>query len=74
MFIKLLLDVDYMYVLVDGLGQDCGIFSANALEIPQSCTKPSTYLTLNFFSNHWFMIWLFMNPHDHAGSDKKTND
>ena len=26
---------------IDGLGQDYGISSANALEIPQSCAKPS---------------------------------
>ena len=26
-----------------GLQQDCGISSADALEIPQSCTKPSTW-------------------------------
>ena len=28
---------------IDGLVHDCGISSANALEIPQSCTKPSIY-------------------------------
>ena len=27
---------------VDGLAQDCGNSTANALELPQSCTKPST--------------------------------
>ena len=31
----------YQYLHVDGLGQDCSISIANALEIPQSCTKPS---------------------------------
>ena len=28
---------------IDGLMQDCGILIANALEIPQSCTKPSIW-------------------------------
>ena len=27
--------------IIDGLVQDCGISSAEALEIPQSCTTPS---------------------------------
>ena len=35
---------------VDGLVQDCGISSANALEIPQSCTKP-----LILYSEIW--VW-----------------
>ena len=29
------------YVSVDGLVQGCGNSSANTLELPQSCTKPS---------------------------------
>ena len=28
---------------IDCLEQDCGISIVNALEIPQSCTKPSKY-------------------------------
>ena len=41
-------DVEHMYRImtqndVDGSVQDCGISSANALEIPQSCTKPYQY-------------------------------
>ena len=28
---------------IDGLVQDCSIFSALAMEILQSCTKPSIY-------------------------------
>ena len=31
----------HMYVYIDGLVQDCSISIANALEILQSCTKPS---------------------------------
>ena len=27
--------------MVDGLAQDCGNSIANALELPQSCAKPS---------------------------------
>ena len=30
---------------IDGLAQDCGNSSALALELPQSCTKPSIYET-----------------------------
>ena len=29
--------------IIDGLMQDCSISTANALEILQSCTKPSIY-------------------------------
>ena len=29
---------------IDGLVQDCGIYIAHVLEIPQSCTKPSISL------------------------------
>ena len=28
---------------IKGLVEDCGISSANALELPQSCTNPSIY-------------------------------
>ena len=31
---------------VDGLVQDCRISIANALELPQSCTKPLMYVTV----------------------------
>ena len=31
----------------DGIAHDCGVFIANALEISQSCAKPSTYFDLN---------------------------
>ena len=34
--------------MVDGSMQDCGISSVNALEIPQSCTDPSLYASLNW--------------------------
>ena len=34
-------------VNIDGLVQDCSNFIANALELLQSCTKPSIYLSLN---------------------------
>ena len=33
---------------IDGLAQDCSISIANALEILQSCTKPSIYVLLSF--------------------------
>ena len=32
---------------IDGLAQDCSNSIANALELPQSCTKPSKYCYLN---------------------------
>ena len=32
----------------DGLVQGCGNSSANALELPQSCTKPSIYQVIHF--------------------------
>ena len=32
-----------MDIGIDGSVQECGISSANALEIPQSCTKPLLY-------------------------------
>ena len=35
--------VEKRYRYIDGLVQDCGISIANALEILQSCTKPSIY-------------------------------
>ena len=34
----------------DGLMQGCGISSALALEVPQSCIKPSIYLFLTIFT------------------------
>ena len=34
-------------VHVDGLVEDCSISIANALEIMQSCTKPSLYTVYN---------------------------
>ena len=40
----------------DGPVQDCGISSALALEIPQSCTKPSIW-TLILFIEVIVIIW-----------------
>ena len=34
-------------VYIDGLAQDCSISIANALEMLQSCTKPSIYAPPN---------------------------
>ena len=43
-------DSEWMNWQIDGLVQDCSIFSALAMEILQSCTKPSRYsLTLTIF-------------------------
>ena len=33
----------YLGVHCDGLAQACGNSNADALELPQSCTKPSIY-------------------------------
>ena len=39
---------------IGGLMQDCSIFNVNALEILQSCTKPSIYdQNALIFSTHW---------------------
>ena len=39
---------DYkLSIQIDGSVQDCGISSAIAMEIPQSCTKPSIYVGRN---------------------------
>ena len=32
-----------LYICMDGLMQDCGNSIASALELPQSCNKPSMY-------------------------------
>ena len=32
------------YEYLDGLVQECGISSADALEIPQSCPEPSNFI------------------------------
>ena len=42
----------WMFLLfIHGLMQDCNISIANALEIPQSCTKPSiTFLIYDHFT------------------------
>ena len=37
---------------IDGLAQDCGNSNANALELPQSCVKPSTYPYLQHILDH----------------------
>ena len=47
----------YNYVYINGLVQACSISSAVALEILQSCTKPSTYS----FKNMCFFSW--NSPH-----------
>ena len=39
---------DYIIINFDGLVQDCSISIANALEILQSCTKPSIYGFMQF--------------------------
>ena len=41
--------------LVSGLIQDCGISIANALEIPQSCTKPSMCAWVE--ARQWAPCW-----------------
>ena len=43
------------YWNIDGLVQDCSISIANALEIPQSCTKPSicTFVSMAQFIKIW---------------------
>ena len=46
----------------DGLVQDCSNSSALAMELLQSCTKPSILLTLKTFineKNHWWRYELF---------------
>ena len=51
----------------DGLVPDCSISIANALEILQSCTKPSIcHFLIDCIQNSWFhlyvhMIWYFFN-------------
>ena len=44
----------YIYMVsyvvhIDGLVQDCSIYSVSAMEIPQSCTEP----LINKLSNFW---------------------
>ena len=41
----------------DGLVQDCGISIANAMEIPQSCTEPSTDPDINMKQTEHFEIF-----------------
>ena len=38
-------------IWMDGLVQDCSNFSANALELLQSCAKPSHYLSYYAFKS-----------------------
>ena len=38
--------------IIDGLVQDCSNSIANALELLQSCTKPSTCFSDQFFHTH----------------------
>ena len=38
----------HIYIYIDGLVQDCNISSVLAMEILQSCTKPSIYELLGF--------------------------
>ena len=43
---------------IDGLAQDYSISFANALEVLQSCTKPSTYVRVsNVFSDISYCSW-----------------
>ena len=39
---------------IDGLVQDCSNSSVLAMELLQSCTKPSIFCVLFFFINHMF--------------------
>ena len=41
---------------MDGLVQDCSIFSVLAMKILQSCTKPSNKLRWNYNQNSFFFI------------------
>ena len=41
-----------LHIYIDGLIQDCSISIANALEILQSCTKPSTFQAIIITYDH----------------------
>ena len=41
---------------IDGLVQDCSISIANALEIQQSYTKPSTYAELSWIQARYLTM------------------
>ena len=46
------------YLFIDSLKQDCSNSTANALELPQSCTKPLVYSTvyISIFYSHSVVI------------------
>ena len=41
---------------IDGIVQDCSKSIVNTLELPQSCTKPSTYL-LRYVHTLFDLFW-----------------
>ena len=45
-----------IHLHIDGLVQDCSNYIANALELLQSCTKPSTW-SLRLLDWHWGNHW-----------------
>ena len=53
-------------IYIDGLVQDCSNFIANALELLQSCTKPSIYGTKNVSSPSSHLSYRMVQRHQEA--------
>ena len=59
-----------MHTYIDGLVQDCSNSSALAMELLQSCTKPSIYASVNEAITGWDHV-LFWWPDIHTILEKK---
>ena len=58
---------------VNDLAQGCGNSSANALELPQSCTKQSIYFTVNLSFYWYYLFGLHLTLVPKPETDHKTS-
>ena len=60
------------YLYNDGLAQDWSNSISNALELPQSCSKPSIYFTCKVFPFIPLVIFLGLLPSNHIENIYQT--
>ena len=58
----------------DGSAQDCSNSISNALELLQSCTKPSIYFTCKVFPLYYWSFLLVLLPPHHIQNIYQTYD